>query len=600
MRPAVAALCVLSCVAPLHARAQQTAEQAVEALNREAMEAYNALDINKAGSMLEEALRIAYEQGVAPGLLARSHVNLGVVLIGGLGDQDAGLDSFVQAVCIDPNVQLDPLTSTPEIQSVFDVAIARARGGACPTGAAGPGIAPEQAALPPPPDQVFAHHSPPEQLSQTPLPLYVELNPLANADKIYLYYRGVGMQDWKRVPMFRYQSGFAYQISCTDVWEPKVSYYIEAQDESGRVVGNVGTTAQPIEVPIVAARTQPPPALPGASAPESCAARECPPGMQGCEQPGTLAIGEQCSSDAQCQSGLECDDDECRLIGAGGTAVPEYDPETGGFELDEPEFDDPSAFRPTYVQFGFTVGMAYVQAGMTADRAPPPNRVFLDQFGNFVEDPFAAAANNQTLFFAEPGTPNEARLTAWVPDANSSDSMGPLEGNCSADEEATGPTQFDPVTQQGLLPSRYCVRVKTPGFVPNLALRAAVGHFLTPEIAIAAILRFQFDAGEGTLPNMLIGARGEYMLTSPRSKGLMVSAFGGATFGEIQAQPPADGSTEGAPFVRSGLFGVHAGATVRYRFSPQLGVFIAPELDLQLPTVLFNFDLTLAGVEAAF
>jgi hypothetical protein len=202
------------------------------------------------------------------------------------------------------------------------------------------------------------------------------------------------------------------------------------------------------------------------------------------------------------------------------------------------------------------------------------------------------------VFFAEPETPSEGLLTAWVPDADSADSKGPLEGNCSGDGEVTGPMQL--ASGGELLPSRYCVRVKAPGFVINPALRAAIGHFFTPQIGVAAILRFQFSAGEGTLPHMLIGARGEYMLTVPRSKGLMISAFGGATFGEIQAQPPAEGDTEGAPFVRSGLFGAHAGATVRYRFSPNMGVFAAPEVDVQLPTLLLNIDLTLAGVEGAF
>ena len=73
---------------------------------------------------------------------------------------------------------------------------------------------------------------------------------------------------------------------------------------------------------------------------------------------------------------------------------------------------------------------------------------------------------------------------------------------------------------------------------------------------------------------MLIGARGEYMFTAAQGKGLMISAFLGATFGEIQAQPPAGGSTEGAPWVRSGLFGAHVGANVRYRFTPNFGVFV--------------------------
>ena len=52
--------------------------------------------------------------------------------------------------------------------------------------------------------------------------------------------------------------------------------------------------------------------------------------------------------------------------------------------------------------------------------------------------------------------------------------------------------------------------------------------------------------------------------------------------------------------MRSGLFGAHVGATVRYRFTPNVGFFAAPEIDVQLPTVLFNVDLTLGGIEGAF
>jgi hypothetical protein len=239
--------------------------------------------------------------------------------------------------------------------------------------------------------------------------------------------------------------------------------------------------------------------------------------------------------------------------------------------------------------------LAYVQAGMVADHGPPVNRIFLDQSGNFVQDPVMAATNGQMLFFAEPGTANEAKLTSWVPDADSGDSVGPLGGNCSADKKVTGPGQ-----PGGLFPSRYCVRVKNPGFVPNLALRAAIGRFVTDRISVAAILRFQFSAGQGTLSHMLLGARGEYLLSDPKATGLLISGFAGFTFGEIQAQPSADGTTKGAPYVKSGLMGVHAGANFRYRFTPNFGVYGAPELDLQLPTVLFNLDLVFAGVEAAF
>ena len=50
----------------------------------------------------------------------------------------------------------------------------------------------------------------------------------------------------------------------------------------------------------------------------------------------------------------------------------------------------------------------------------------------------------------------------------------------------------------------------------------------------------------------------------------------------------------------SGLMGAHVGANVRYRINPNFGVFASPEIDIQFPSFMFNLDLTVAGVEAAF
>ena len=90
------------------------------------------------------------------------------------------------------------------------------------------------------------------------------------------------------------------------------------------------------------------------------------------------------------------------------------------------------------------------------------------------------------------------------------------------------------------------------------------------------------------------------MITPVRSRGLMLSGFAGVTFGQIQAKPPATGDTEGSPFAKSGLMGVHVGGNVRYRINPNFGIYAAPEIDVQLPSFMLNIDLTIAGVEAAF
>ena len=592
------------------AHAQKNAEETVTKLNADALDAFNALDINKAGAMLEEALRVAAQGGVSPGLLARTNMNMGIIYVSGLTDHEGALPFFLASVCADPSIQLDPLTSTPEVQSVYAVALQKAQGGGCPQAGGGTGPAVPIAPVRPPPDQAIIHHSPLEQLSQTPLPLYAEVHALAGANKIFLFYKAPGMEQWKRVPMYQYGSGFAYQISCNDVWEPKVSYYIEAQDEAGAVVGVAGSAAQPIEVPVVAARTQAEPALPQAQPPTSCAASECPPGLKGCAKAGTAAIGDACEEQHECQSGLVCDDDEnvCMLAGAGSTEVPEYDESTGGFEeVDEPDSGEPKRW---FVQLGIVTGFSYLMRGMEADRPAPRDRVFLTQNApQYATDPVAYlnASTGNGVVFPEPATGVDELLTAWVPDADSADQIGELGGECPADGVATSPERYraalmDDATgdhSDELFPSSYCVRMKSPGFVPQVALRANIGYFITPRFAASGLFRFQFSSGEGTLAGILLGARGEYLLTEPRAKGLTVSGFGGITFGQIQAQPPADASGEGAPYVVTGPLGLHVGSTVRYRLMPNFGLFGAPELDAQLPAFMLHIDVTI-GVEAAF
>ena len=605
----VVALLLCLGVAP-QASAQQSAQQVVEDLNRGAMEAYNSMDINKAGSMLEEALRVAAQGGVAGTLLAQTNMNLAIVYIGGLGDSAGGQKYFGDALCADPSVQLDPLTSTPDIQSVFQAAQQTVQQTGCANKAGA--ISPGAAAATVPMGNALTHYSPPEQLTQTPLPLYAEVSSGARAKGVYLYYKGTGMEQFKRVSMLRYGQGYAFQISCNDVFEPQVQYYIEAVGSSGSVVGAAGSATEPVTVPVVGMRTQAEPALPNAPSPASCAAAECPPGVQGCAQSGTNAIGDRCSSESECQSGLACEDELCSLKGAGGGGD-EGGSYSGGSDEELPpgwgegegsDDGNPKDFKRGFFQLGLALGMTYVQAGMIADRAPPENRVFIDKAnGKFVDDPI----NNTTvpvdryLFAgstADPATgmvsPDPATETGWVPDADSADSAGELGGECAADGTPTGPTEGD------LLPSRYCVRVKAPGFASGLALRAALGYFVSDHISLALINRFQFSAGEGTFSHMLLGARGEYMFNKPKPKGLMVSTFLGLTFGQIQAQPSTSANSSDLPWVKSGLQGANLGMAFRYRFHKNFGMFIAPELDLQFPTFLWHIDLTFAGLEAAF
>lgn len=450
------------------ASAQQSADQVVLDLNHGAMDAYNNMDINRAGSMLEEALRIVQQNRLPPPLVSQTNVNMAIVYIGGLGDNDGGVKYFIDALCADPNVQLDPLTSTPDIQSVFQVAVSRVQQQGCPNGGA-PNIAPRAAA---------------------------------------------------------------------------------------------GT--MPMGPPPGPQQQQMPPQGMGGGEPQRNMDEELPPGW-------------------------------------GQTDV------TSGKAKD---------FKRAFFQLGFALGMPWVAPGMPADRPPPDNLVFIhSQNGGEIADPagflMQDPANAQYLRFPGSeigqGSPDYgiSQQNAWEPDQDSYDGYTNEAGapepfsqsSCKGDGHDSGPPLNGVPRPYGLFPTKYCVRVNKPGFAPELALRTALGYFITRDVSLAIIGRFQFSSGLGTLSNLLIGGRVEYMFTKTKPRGLMISGFIGGTVGQIQAQPSASNTTGNEPWIKSGLGGAHIGSNIRYRFTDNVGIFMAPELDIQFPSFLWNIDLTMLAVE---
>lgn len=547
-----------------HASAQSAADR-VNQMSAEAMEAYNNLDIDRAGQLLVQAIEFANQNGVSGPAAARANMNLGVVYVGGVADNQNGLVYFLAAVCADPSIQLDPLTSTPDIQSVFQLAQQRAQGGGCSGGgtpapgpAPGPQPMPGDPGLPMPGPAPSAmgeliHTPPTEQRHQTPLPLYAEVS-VPNVKSVHLYYRGLGMEAFKRVEMVPFGAGYAYQLSCQDVWEPRVSYYIAVIGDGGQTLAGMGSAQAPIEVAVIGTSPSIQPSLPDTQPPPTCEISECPPGLSCPEPRGTSAMGEPCERTNDCQGGLACSDDVCVLLGAGEQ---------------EPDDDGPAStdFAPFFVQIGGALGFAHVQAGMTADRGPTPGRPDTDVFQN---------------------------RSPWVADGNSvfSDGTTPTAKECpAAGVETTYPEP----------PDTYCVSVPAPGLVLNTAVRAAIGYFVAPWLSLAAVLRYQPDHGEATLlPGMLVGGRAEIMLTSPEAMGLSASLMLGSTFGTIMIKPPAKDPQwdKESPYIISGNNGAQIGSTIRYRFARNFGVFVAPEMMAQFPLFLFNFDLS-AGVELA-
>jgi hypothetical protein len=557
------------------ASAQRPLQQVLD-LNRQGMDAYNNLEIDTAVAKLQEAIAVAQRGNVTGAPLARTFLNMGIVQVGGLSDNAAGLQFFTQAFQVDANIQLDPLTSTPDIQTVFNLARQRAGAGRPPSGGGQPDAGvpppnPPDAGRPPPPPSAggdIPHTPVPEQLSQTAVPIFLEVPPDADVANVFVYYKSQGMRDFRRVEMTRMEGGFGYEVPCTDVFEPEVSYYIVVFAPDGSPVGSAGTQRQPVRVPIVTTRTQPEPSLPGRPAPQQCSSdTECPPGMAGCGARGSAGMGDSCSRDNDCGEGLICEDDLCTVGSREGD-------EGGGGGGEPGAASDQARF---FIDFGATMGFGYVSGG-TADQGP-----LLD----FGADSLSAADDIDPLTGAAP--------------AEDVGSLTPFKG-CDYD------SGFFP-DATGNHASGCSVRVETPGFLAAIALRFGVGYYATSRFAISAQFRLQLatidgtggmggGGGAGTFANLLIGLRAQYLVTDPSAtEGLFVAPFAGGSIGQIQLRP--DQAEQYEPFIVAGLGGIQLGSVIGYHIVKNFGVTVTPEVHILFPEFLFDFDITL-GVQAAF
>jgi hypothetical protein len=552
-----AVLVLLSVPSSVHA---QRATQQVLDLNRQAMEAYANLEIDQATSLLDQALQVAQRGRVTGAALARTYVNRGVVAIGGMADNAAGLASFVQALEADPNVQLDPLTSTPEIQTTFALARNRAGVGRAGAGGGGGGDGGGGRTDPEPSDPSggsgnLTHTPVPEQLVQTALPVYLEVP--GSPARVYLYYRGHGMREYSRVEMERISDGWGYEIPCTDVFEPEVSYYLVAFGDDGSPIGFSGSQTQPITVPVVAIRTTEAPSLPGRAPPVQCGEHECPPGMP-CSGGGGQ-MGDSCSTDADCAS-RNCVDDLCAMsaeIGGGG----------GGDDQGAPRF---------FFRAGAGLGMSYVSPGLPADRFPcAPDDIACLDYGDSQE------------------------VTGWVPmDVVAARQNGyepaSLSNNANGEETRCGLTDAEGFGDE----DHYCLYVRDAGMVANLQVRLEVGYYVLPWLGFSAFARFQPFSGIGPLSFMLIGARVHArVFDEGRDSGPSLSVHVGGSGGQIQVAVPNNGATP--PYGQSGPGGFHFGANASWRFTRNVGIFVNPDFMFQVPNFVFNLDLTL-GIEVGF
>lgn len=291
-------VCLAVLVAPSPAVAAGPGDR-VAYLNKKAMEDYDALEFESARKTLTDAIALLRKNGTDQTVqAARTYINLGMVYIA-LKDKSRGQQQFVKALIINPKAKLDPTLATPEMQLVWDSAVAQMNGSPPPsepasaptptqndTSLPGPATSPTPS-VPATPNELpvtpttpskptqpleynadelldpvlkveLQHNAPDDARSNQKLTLYATTTAVhqgAVAARVSLFFRGAGQERYAEVtmqPSRRQQGEVVGQIPAESVSGKSLQYYISAFDAKGRVCGSQGSPDNPLIVRVTA------------------------------------------------------------------------------------------------------------------------------------------------------------------------------------------------------------------------------------------------------------------------------------------------------------------------------------------------------------
>ncbi len=229
------------------AAAAQDAVQKVTDINKKAVEAYDNLDMDEAQKLLKQALELCAAEGLTSHKVkARSHMNLGIVYVGGLKQRDKGVDQFKRALEIDPTIKPTLSLLTPEIQSAYEEA-SKGGGGARPPEPpvdTRPTVGSD--GRPPRSFKGIFHDSVTEAKPNSTVTIKAAIEPGLAFDKMILAYRPEGAPDYLARDMEKDDLGwYVARIPDPATQGNVVAYYIEARNRGGQPVVANGSAGEP-------------------------------------------------------------------------------------------------------------------------------------------------------------------------------------------------------------------------------------------------------------------------------------------------------------------------------------------------------------------
>jgi hypothetical protein len=249
----VVAAVALSTLAPHVAVADAGAEGVAKDAIKKAASDFAATDYATAVARLDKAARTCGPKHCTRATRAFVMRDLGTMQFR-MGDKAAAANSFAEALSIEPELEPSTKYDAPDLRAAWDQAKATAQAGPAeqqPTGD-------------------FTHTPPPEQKTNTPLPVYVEYPGDTPPARVVVKYRGARMSDWATVDLSATESGWGGLIPCGDVASGTMRYWVQGFDDGGDPSTSSGDPKHTYSVTIRDELSGEAPHLPGKPPPHTC------------------------------------------------------------------------------------------------------------------------------------------------------------------------------------------------------------------------------------------------------------------------------------------------------------------------------------------
>lgn len=215
------------------------------ALNREALAYYERGDFEEARKVIKQALAVCGDGAALERhpVCARTWLNLGVVLVGGLQQPKEGIAAFREALARQPGITLNPDLASPELRAAFDEAHHPSpdatTAGAAKTNA----------------DSRLVHTPVTEGQRGSAISITVVVPDPSAFDRLVLAYRKAEGEEFLGRPMKPAPGGsYTAEIPASATSGAAVAYFIEAVDAEGDVVAARGSVQVPLVIALVGDR----------------------------------------------------------------------------------------------------------------------------------------------------------------------------------------------------------------------------------------------------------------------------------------------------------------------------------------------------------